>query len=132
MSCSGFGPPSETPADLTLPRCLRQPRQILSPKEAASEQLPCMGLGAGPRTASQAGGGRTPVGLYSKTSTLLSRLVAALCLGGNPGLLGKGQTGASEAKPRWHLWVQLRWLWCSWAVGLGGVWRHLGQAKQGR
>lgn len=44
-----------------------------------------------------------PVGLNRKTPTKLSRLVAALCSGGNPGLSGKGQAEATEVRSCWHL-----------------------------
>lgn len=106
MSCSGFGPPSKTPADPSPARCLWQLRTILSQKVVAKEQVPCLGLGAEPRT--------VPVGLHSKTPTKLSRLVAALCSEGEPGLLGKGQAEATKARLCWQLQAQegfLQWGW---------------------
>lgn len=84
MSCSGFGLPSVTPADPSPARGLCQPRTILSQKEVAKEQLPCLRLGT------ELLMDWIPVGLHSKTPSKLSRLVAALCSGGSPGLLGKG------------------------------------------
>lgn len=59
--------------------------------------------------------------LYSKIPTVLSRLVSALCLRGDPGLSGKGRAGASEARPCWHLQRQEGWSWWSQAAGVGGV-----------
>lgn len=114
MSCSGFGPPSKTPADLSPVRCLWHPRTILAEKEVVKKQLPCLGREQSPGQCFGLLLNWIRLGLSSKTPTTLSRLVATLCLGENPGLLGKRQAEATEARSCWHLQAEegfLQWGW---------------------
>lgn len=86
----------------------------MAQKVVVKKQLPCWGREQSPGQCFGLLRDWIPVGLHSKTPTKLSRLVATLCLGEDPGLWGKRQAEATEARLCWHLQEQegfLQWGW---------------------